>query len=397
MRIAVFTDTFLPQVNGVVRSTVTLVNGLVGHGHEAAVFTMQVSKVYPRAVSFDDLDPRVRVHAFPSLQVPGFKDIQARIPTVVQPLKAARRFHPDVIHLQTIFTMGWEAVCIARLLGCPLVGTHHGFLAEYLNNFGLDFGLARAVLKRYLAWYYNRCTAVVTPARALRDELLEYGLNRPAHVISNPVDLARFSLSEPKKDLQQRYGITRPTVVHMGRLVKQKSVDVLLHAFALLRGSGIEAHLLVLGDGRERAGLEALACRLGIGDDVVWGGMLHGLALIERLATGDVFVSASKTEVQPLVFLEAMALGIPTIGVRAGGVPECVRHRHNGLVVPPDDPAAFAEAMRALILDPALRREYGLRARDSARQFEAGPVVREMEGLYRSLTGSLPANAEERA
>lgn len=387
MRIAVFTDTFLPQVNGVVRSTVTMLNGLVGHGHEAAVFTMQVGKVYPREVSFDDLDPRVRVHTFPSLQVPGFKDIQARIPTVVQPLKAARRFRPDVIHLQTIFTMGWEAVCIARLLRCPLVGSHHGFLAEYLNNFGLDFGLARAVLKRYLAWYYNRCTAVVTPAQALRDELLEYGLKRPAHVISNPVDLHRFSLSEPKEALQQRYGITRPTVVHMGRLVKQKGVDVLLHAFARLRRAGIEADLLMLGDGRERAGLEALVCRLGIGDDVAWAGMLRGRALIERLATGDIFVSASKTEVQPLVFLEAMAMGIPAIGVQAGGVPECVRHGHNGLVVAPDDPAALADAMRALILDPALRREYGSRARDAAQRCEAGAVVREMEELYRSLCG----------
>ncbi len=132
MRIAVFTDTFLPQVNGVVRSIVTMANELAARGHRVAVFTMEVDKLRNAGGGgMEGLDGRIEVFPFRSVRLPGFHEIQARIPTVVGPLRAARTFQPDVIHLHTIFTIGWEAIWVARLLRRPLVVSHHGFLAEY--------------------------------------------------------------------------------------------------------------------------------------------------------------------------------------------------------------------------------------------------------------------------
>jgi glycosyltransferase involved in cell wall biosynthesis len=385
MRIAIFTDTFLPQVNGVVRSVVTTANELVRRRHAVAVFTMDVSKIDGQDGPLGELDGRVLVHPYPSFTFPGFRHIQARFPTVREPLADLRRFRPDVMHLHTIFTVGWEAVLCARLLGCPLIGSHHGFLAEYLDNFRLDYQPVKRLLRRYLALFYNRCSAVITPARALARELLEHGLERPVHVLSNPIDLGRFSTARSKAELRERAGWVRPTVVHFGRLVAQKRVDVLLEGYARLRAGGVDADLQIIGDGRERPRLEALARGLGIDDRVHWTGMLHGQDLVERIAAADVFASASTTEVQPLVFLEAMALGLPAIGVAAGGVPEVVAEAKNGCVVAPGDPEALARALRRLLTDDALRAALGAGAREVVRSYDAGRVVADLIGLYEAV------------
>jgi len=397
MRIALFTDTFLPQVNGVVRSVVTTANELVRCGHAVAVFTMDVSRIEGEGGPQGELDPRVLVFPFPSFTLPGFRHIQARFPTIARPLAKLRRFRPDVIHLHTIFTVGWEAVACAKLLSCPLAGSHHGFLAEYLSNFRLDYVLIKRLLRRYLAFFYNRCSLVITPARALERELLEHGLRRPVHVLSNPIDLGRFSTTVHKAALRARFGMDRPTAVHLGRLVEQKRVDVVLEGFARLCSGGFDAGLMIIGDGRERPRLEGLARSLGISDRVVWTGMLHGAPLVERLAACDVFVSASTTEVQPLVFLEAMALGLPAIGVRAGGVPELVIDGKSGCLVAPDDPEALAQAMRKLFTDDTFRGALGDGAREVVNSFGAGRVVAELVGLYEEVCLERPGRADLRA
>ncbi len=239
-------------------------------------------------------------------------------------------------------------------------------------------------MRRFLAFYYNRCSVVITPAQVLRRELLQHRLNCQVHVISNPIDLRLFSGNRSSRTLSSRAGGGDATLVHVGRLVKQKSVDVLLEAYALLR-RGMAAKLVIVGDGRERVALERLARRLGIADGVVWTGMLSGGHLVESIASGDVFVSASTTEVQPLAFLEAMAIGLPAIGVDAGGVPELIQHERSGLVVQPNNPAALAEAMRRLLSDPERRVRYGARASRQAASFDARQVVPAFEAVYRLL------------
>jgi len=387
MRIAIFTDTFLPQINGVVRSIVTTANQLVERGHAVAVFTMDVAKL-ANGHATPDLDARISVHPFPSVALPGFAHIQARLPSVVGPLNAVRRFQADVIHLHTIFTMGVEAVWVAKLLKCPLVGSHHGFLAEYLDNFGLDFALAKHLTRRYLAFYYNRCSAVITPAEALKNELLGHKMRRPVHVVSNPISLNRLSASASKPELKRRFGMTRPTAVHVGRLVRQKSVEVLLEAFRHLRQNGVDAHLLVIGDGQDRSRLEALSHGLGLTDHVIWAGILTGQDLVDHVAAADVFASASTTEVQPLVFLEAMALGLPAVGVNAGGVPEIVRQGANGFIVEPANPRALAAGMGTLLLDAGRRERMGEYARESVRTYDAERVVEDFERVYTSVISS---------
>jgi glycosyltransferase involved in cell wall biosynthesis len=154
---------------------------------------------------------------------------------------------------------------------------------------------------------------------------------------------------------------------------------------------------MIIGDGRERPRLEILARILGISDRVVWTGMLHGAPLVERLAACDVFLSASTTEVQPLVFLEAMALGLPAIGVRAGGVPELVSDGRSGCLVTADDPEALAQAMHKLFTDDTLRGALGDGACEVVKSFEAGRVVAELVGLYEEVCTERPGRSNLRA
>jgi 1,2-diacylglycerol 3-alpha-glucosyltransferase len=386
LRIAIFTDTFLPQVNGVVRTITTLAQGLVSRGHEVAIFTIDVNKIKTQEISSaSGLNGQVQIYTFFSATSPWFKDIQLRFPTIVAPFSAARQFRPDIIHSQTSFGIGWDAVMVAKLLKCPLIGTHHGFLAEYLNNIKLDFDLPKRLMRHYLAFYFNRCDAVTTPCRALSQELLDHRLQRPLQVISNPLDLHHFSVNMTKAALRNKYRFTKPTLVHVGRLVAQKSIEVLINAFARLVKRGLDANLVIIGEGRERPQLEALIRELAIIDSVIFTGLLMGNDLIERVAASDVFVSASTTEAQALAFLEAMALGLPAIGVRAGGVPEYVHHEKNGLVVAPHDPEALTQAMRRLIEDAALRESYGACARARVKAYEAQAVLDKLEALYQGL------------
>jgi glycosyltransferase involved in cell wall biosynthesis len=170
--------------------------------------------------------------------------------------------------------------------------------------------------------------------------------------------------------------------------VQQKSVDVLLEAFSHLRRNGVDARLLVIGDGQDRSRLEALGHDLGLTDHVLWAGILTGQDLVDHIAAADVFASASTTEVQPLVFLEAMALGLPAVGVNAGGIPEIVRQGGNGFIVEPANPRALAAGMGTLLLDAGRRERMGESARASVRTYDAERVVEDFERVYRSVISS---------
>lgn len=384
MKIAIFTDTFLPQVNGVVRSIVTTANELVARGHTVAVFTINVEKL-SKEIRRKELDPAIDVYPFSSFALPTYKDIQVRVPTFGPALYQVYKFQPDLIHSHTTFGIGWEAVAAANALDVPLVGTHHGFLAEYLKHVKLDYEVMKGLTRRYMSFYYNRCDAVIAPSEALTKELREYKLKRKAFVISNPMDLSYFSTDKSKESLRKKFHLTNPTIIHCGRLSYEKSIDVVLKAFAKLRSKNIEADLVMIGDGPERKPLEALAEDLGISDQTLFTGVLRGKDLVERVASGDFFVSASTTETQGLVFLEAMALGVPVIGVNAGGVPEYVQDGVNGLVVEPGNITQFAEAMERMIGDSMLREKCGQHAKQSVQKYDAKHMVGEIEKVYKNL------------
>lgn len=384
MRIALFTDTFLPQINGVVTAVVTTVKELVQQGHKVAVFTVKVKDGDADA----GLPAEVKVYRFRSLALPTYPGLRVRLPTFAPTLRNVRQFAPHIIHSHTLFGVGWEAVLAARRLRVPLIGTHHAFLDEYMRHVKLRGRIALKVERQYTRLYYNRCRVIITPSHALAQDLRLHSVTRPIVVIPNPLKIEEFS-GPPRTSIQRSASAPHPTLqaLYFGRLSYEKSIAVLLHALARVRDQNPEAAITMklVGDGPERRRLESLAVELHLGDRVQFLGSKRGQELVDAVQSSDVFMSASTTENLPMTFLEAMAAGLPIIGARARGVPEIVEHLGNGLLVEPGSAEEFADAMLRLYADQSLRSAFALRSRELVKRYDAVRVISELIGMYEKV------------
>ena len=262
MRIAIWSDTFPPQVNGVASVAHDLASALTEIGHDVAVFTVtgkQRTEKTPGGKTF-------AVEKIPSLSMPksmyaGDEYALALMPSP-KTIYALKKFKPDIIHAHTPFLAGWGAVLGKKMLHVPLVGTHHTFYDDYLRHVKLDYQWGRKFSWKYMIAYYNRSNAVTTPTRALGDALVEHGLTVPLRIIPNPANTEFFvpakSVAE-KNRLKKKYGIGRHGIVYMGRTSYEKDIDQALAAFNIARREIPDATFMIVGDGPERKKLEHLA------------------------------------------------------------------------------------------------------------------------------------------
>ncbi len=389
MRIAFYSDTFLPQVNGVVRSLATLAETLHERGHEIEIHT---TTVRPSLVSHDravietfegttDGLPGWRIVRYPSFTLPMYRQYRVTIPT----FRRWRRVKtsPDIIHAHTPFGVGWEAVAAAKRLGCPLVGTHHT-LAEKLRVYlpFLPATSARRLALRYTTMYYRRCDAVTASSRALAAELADAGLAQPIAIISNPLATDRFTGSAPTETLKTRFGLSNPSLLYHGRTAAENRLEVLLGAMAELRRAFPALTLAIAGDGPTLRNLKQTAARLGVADRVRFPGMLHGQDLVDLIAASDMFVSPSDSENQSMALLEAMAAGLAVVATRGGGTPEHVVEDKNASLVEPGNIAALAAAVRALLENQTQRIAFGRTSKTLSSRFDRVRVAEELERLY---------------
>jgi 1,2-diacylglycerol 3-alpha-glucosyltransferase len=379
MKIALYSDTFVPQVNGVAHSVEQLACALAERGHTVRVYAVSTSasELTERAAG------RYTVRTIPSLPAFVYAGLRFTLPLGFS-LRDVRAFKPDVIHSHTPFAAGWEAVRAARELEVPLVGTHHTFFDFYLKHVGLDYPWVRRASWRFAVAYNARCTAVVSPTQALAIELMRHGLGVSPIRIPNIIDTKRF---RPPTDLERErakrsYGFSGPVITYVGRLSYEKSVEQVLEAFSRLSP---DVHLLIVGDGPERARLEAQAIKLPNGEKVVFTGFLDGLELVEAFHAADICMSASKSENMPLAILEALATGLPVVAVDSLGMREILEDNGDAFLLPPDRPDLLAEKARMLLRDGELRTRFALRAREAALQYSAASVTERFVALYQDL------------
>jgi glycosyltransferase involved in cell wall biosynthesis len=292
-------------------------------------------------------------------------------------LKAVREFNPDVIHTHTPFAVGWSAVYAARTLHIPLVGTHHTFFDHYLSHVHLDYAWARNLVWKLTVKYYNRCTIVISPTRSLKEGLAEHGLSVPIKLIPNILDTDLYSPPSVRTPALHK------TLVYMGRLSYEKSVDDVLRAMAHVVKRIPNTLLLVVGDGPERNNLESLAAELGIAEQCIFTGFLFGNELIETLGQADVYLTGSKSENMPLALMEAMAVGLPIVAVRSLGLEEMLVHRKNALLTAPGSPLDIADQTIELLENEALRQQYSHASREMALAYSPNAVMNSVIDLYK--------------
>lgn len=382
MRIMIATDQYPPMVGGVSTVTSNLAQDLAEVGHRVCVVAPGSSH---HAVHGQR--ERVHIYRFASFELPGTQGQRIALLPAGPISDLMRTFQPDVVHIHSPLVLGTIAQGLAATHHIPMIGTNHYMplnVLPRLDRATLVYRGVGTLTYRYLVGFYNRCDFVTAPTGVALDLLKRRGLRVPARAISNGVDLCRFRPGGRDDAWRRALGLPadRPIVLYMGRLSREKRVAVLLDAMARV---GARAHLVVGGSGPARDELETRAYALGITGSVTFAGHVPDERLVSLYQLADVFAMPSVAELQSLVTLEAMAVGLPVVAANAAALPELVRDGANGYLFAPDDSDALAERLSRLVDDAWLRQAMGEEARATAARHDRRLVVHEWQRLYASV------------
>ena len=394
LRVAIFGESYLPYLSGVTIATDVLARGLTEAGH-------RVLLVVPRPAG----EPPARtpdepeVAWLPSYQGPPPAPPGYRIPLPIPSgaLREARDFRPDVVHAQSPFISGLMAHRTARAARAPLVFTHHTRFGDYRHYLGPLAAPGGALMSAYLRRFWLGCAAIIAPGSELAAEIAEEigPRARPlVRAIPTGLDLdwiGAIPEGHPRREAGWKPGVDF-VVASVGRLAREKSVDVLLEAFAKAAESRPELRFLLIGAGpleemvRGRAERPDLRGRLFVTGQQSRD---HALGLLKAC---ELFAFASRTETQGLVLAEALACGVPVVALEGPGVRDTVLDAVDGLVVSRDPESAAPERLASALLDlandPERRNAMARNAREGAPRFALQRRVGEVVELYRETLAS---------
>ena len=374
VRVALFTNNYLPFCGGVTVSVETLRAGLEAAGHEAWVFG-------PRLAAAADGSPRVV--RYPSIPAATYPEFALAVPYSRRITRLIASLEFDVFHAHHQFLLGPAARRLARRRRRPLVFTYHTRYEKYAHYVPLRRPLVEALAVRLSTRFAARADAVIAPSAVIRDELQGRGVATPIAVVPTGVDLSRFRPGD-RRAARAALGVPGddPLLLYVGRLDREKSVDRVLLAFERVASTLPAARLILVGQGTEAARLERLARSLPVADRIRFCGARPHAMLPSCYQAADVFLFASETETQGLVLVEAAACGLPAVAVSGPGCEEVVRDGDTGILTK-GEPAALAEAAIGLLLDPARRQRMGARARGVAlREFDVHFQIERTLAVY---------------
>lgn len=381
MRIAFFTDTFLPQLNGVVTAVVELAEKLADRGHRIYI-------VAPKFPKGDELiRPNITVRHCKSVPVFFYEDFKLTLPLNPFVLKFVVDNKIDIIHFHTPIALGFQAVVIAKLLKLPLIGTFHTFFADpqYLKHVKLDYAVVEKIAWNFSNFFYNSCDIVVCPSEGTKAKLISKGCKKAIKVIPHGIDLQIFDNSKSEA-VREKYNKNGKLVLFVGRIAHEKNLPYLLECFKLVLKKIPAVKLIIVGSGPQLPEVKAKAAELGIGRNVIFTGRIEHSQLIRSGIFGacDIFLTASTTETGPLTVLEAQANGLVCISVKGKGM-DVIKDNVNGYVINPGDKQGFANSVIKLLTE---KREYARMRKATLRmikKYELAKITDTWEETYDKL------------
>ncbi len=355
MRIALFSEVYWPMVSGVGVTLLRLTDALRSLGHQVRVYTA----TYPIPPGLGDLP---EIHRSPSIPLFLYPDVQWAFPRLRDVIDDQGRFRPDVVHVATEFSLGIAGLKAARQLGIPVIASAHTDYDQYAARYGVTWALRAGW--HYLRWFYGQTHRVLCPSRIYEEHLHARGVHHTG-VWSRGVDPEWFHPRFRSAAYRARLGLGPGDllVTYIGRLAREKNLELLLRAWERLAPIRGPAQLVLVG----RGPLEE-PIRRGELPGVHVPGLLHGRELAEAYASADIFTFPSPTETFGNSLLEAMGSGLPSLVAAAGGVLEFAVHGRNAWLVAPNSVAAIEEGLARLMQDGALRRRLGEGALRTARE-----------------------------
>jgi glycosyltransferase involved in cell wall biosynthesis len=341
MRIAYVTETYPPEINGVALTVQRTVQHLRQRGHD-------VGLVRPRQRGEPVQDPAAPDQWLTAgLPIPMYPDLRFGLASAAMLRRRWRHAAPQLVHVATPGPLGRAAVLAARALDLPVTTDFRTHFHRYCGHYGL--GWMAGPVHAYLRNLHNRGQATFVPTRALRDELGAQGFER-VEVVARGVDTARFSPQRRSRELRAAWGAgeSTPVLLYVGRLAAEKNVRLALRAFTAASQGAPGARMVVVGDGPQRARLQAEF------PQVHFTGALRGDALAEHYASADLFLFPSLTDTFGNVTLEALASGLAVLAFDTAAAAECIRHGDSGWLAAPGDEDAFLSLAWRAVQGPAL-------------------------------------------
>ena len=383
MRIMIVTDHYPPTIGGVPTVTHGLAHDFADRGH-------QVWVVAPSQGSRDErrLEHKVRVYRFSSFEWPAYKALRIPFLPFVSIRNLLKRSDPHIIHIHSPVVLGNIAQILAGGLRKPVIVTNHYLPVNISPALSSDPVFSKpfsSISYSYLVNFCNRCEYVTAPTNTALNLLYDHGLRAPAKVISNGIDLKKFTPGERSEQVLQRLNLPldRPIVLHVNRLYNEKRIDVLLDAAAKMKSN---AHIALAGAGPLEADLREQAERLNLGDRVSFLGFVRDADLLALRRSSDVFVIPSEAELQSLSTMEAVACGLPVVAANSYALPELVHHGENGYLFQPGNSDELASYIDKLLADPALRTKMGQKSLEVIAKHERSKILDQWESLYRRLS-----------
>ncbi len=380
-KVAIFTDTGL-DINGVALGLNRLVRAMRQQGADVrlVICTSEIPKQNPELLDIDDgltVMPALR-----EIPLPIYNELKLGIPSLIDVMDYLSRERIKVVQVSTPGPLGLIAALAAKLCGLPIVANYHTALPQYAVRLTGDASFG-ALVKSLVAAFYRMADHVIVPSQAVIETLVAFGVQKDRiALLQRGVETERFRPSKANPHTWGRFGLNgSPKLIYVGRVSREKGLDTLLDAFGEMRHCGVDADLVIVGDGPYK---EALSERT---DDpnVIFVGYRTGEELSQLFASADVFVFPSATDTFGNAVLEAQASGLPSVVVDRGGPAEQVTPDVHGLVVPAGDAGAMAEGMARLVLDKELRKEMGGIARRRALAHTAAKAAKAHFQFYLSV------------
>ncbi len=385
MNIGIFSDTYFPQLNGVATSIRTLATALEERGHHVYIFTPSDPRC---GADYDDL----RVYRVPSVPVHFVQDYRAGY--VFSPFLAKKivDLELDIIHTQTEFCLGALGRFISTTQGIPLVHTYHTMYEDYVHYIGGGHIISKKMARGFSGIYCNAATAVIAPTRKTEQLLKSYGVTKPISIIPTGINTSNFRKDQfkPEEILELRKSLglqaDTPVIVSIGRLAKEKSIDVVIGALPKLIEKLPDLKMVIVGEGNEMENLSSFAESIGVREHILFTGGKPWKEIGKYYQLGNVFCSASVSETQGLTFAEALAAGVPVVAKKDECIENIIDDNVTGMLFEANED--LPDLLYRVLTDETLSNRLSKASVEAMEALSVDAFADSVEQLYQNILDS---------
>lgn len=373
MKIGFFTDTYIPQINGVVTSIETFKKQLEQDGNNVYIFA-------PTPKGKKDTKKIIR---FPSMKFIFQPEMRVAIPFSQKAINLQKKINLDIIHSHDPFSIGLFGLWMARKFKIPYVHTYHTLYPEYVHYIW-DTKYTNKLAKKLSRDFCNKCDTIIAPSSKIKNFLLSWGVKKPIVIIPTGIKLEDFNFKSNPLSIRKKYNIGKKDklLIFVGRIAKEKNIEFLIKSLSKIKIKNTK--LLIVGNGPHKKELENLVEKEKIKQKVIFTGYLKRKEVLNAYKASDIFVFSSKTETQGLVIAEAMAAGLPVVAVNDLAISDMVKNKKNGFLVS-QSPQEIAEKIDILLKDKNLYKKMSEKSLELVKDLSIEKQSKKLENYYLNL------------